>query len=869
VEVGVTCACGADFAVEEEDLGRGITCPACGEFFQLADGEYGAGQIRVLGGMEAVRKRPAMYIGDTAERGLHHLVFEVVDNSVDEAMAGHCRTVEVTIRKDGAVTVEDDGRGIPVELHPEEGRSALDVVMTVLHAGAKFDREGYKISGGLHGVGVSVVNALSELLEVEISRDGGLWRQSYVRGEPQGEVTRVGESSRTGTRVTFTPDAEIFPDRTFKYELLAGRLRELAYLNPGLALRIVEERSNKAETFRYEGGIRAFVAHLNANRGTLHRQVIRCNGRDRESGIEVAVALQYNDGYSEQFFSFANNIKTIEGGTHVSGFRVALTRAVNAWGRKAGLLKGDLAPQGEDLREGLVAVISVRVPTPQFEGQTKTKLGNSEVEGIVEHIVREGLGEYLEEHPADARHIIQKALSAVRARAAARKARDLARRKGALSSGDLPGKLADCQSRDVETSEIFLVEGDSAGGSAMTGRDRRFQAILPLKGKILNVEKARLDRMLAHREIATIISAIGTGIGEEFDISKLRYGKVIIMTDADVDGSHIRTLLLTFFFRQMRGLIEGGRVYVAQPPLFRVKRGKREEYVTLEGEMKEMLLRLGLEGTAVSDRTAGRSWRDEELRELTRLLVEVEELAATLRSKGILFAEYVARGKDGSWPRYRLLERHGERYVFERSECEASRAAPQESAGPPILSKAEGPVLSKAKGEGDGESADGDPSSAASAEEEEARPDLQVQELPEAEALAGLTERLAGFGLSPAAYPAAAAARSSALGETAGRFEVGADGEPRRVETLEEVLHALRELGRKGLDVQRYKGLGEMNPDQLYETTMDPEKRTLRRMRIEDAVRADQIFSILMGEEVSVRRKFIERHALETTNLDV
>jgi len=629
--------------------------------------KYTAEQIQVLKGLEAVRRRPAMYIGDISVRGLHHLVYEVVDNSIDEVLAGYCDRIEVVLNKDGSVTVSDNGRGIPVDVHPTEKRPALELVMTTLHAGGKFDKKTYKVSGGLHGVGVSVVNALSEWCVVEVSRNGKVYRQSYKRGVPDGDIQVVGKRKSTGTKTTFMPDKEIFKKTAFNFDVLSERMRELAFLNSDLEIRISEEATGKANVYKYKGGIISFIEYLNEGRTPLHKKPIYVSG-DRED-VEVEVALQYNDSYIENIFSYVNNINTIEGGSHVVGFKTALTRTLNNYAQKNNLLKNiNFALTGEDFREGLTAVISVKVPEPQFEGQTKTKLGNSEVKGITESIFGDGLAAYLEENPSVARKIIDKCVTAARSREAARKARELTRRKSALDGGSLPGKLADCSIQDPAQCELYLVEGDSAGGSAKQGRDRRFQAILPLKGKILNVEKARIDKILSNDEIRTIVSALGTGFGaEEFDENKLRYHKIIIMTDADVDGSHIRTLLLTFFFRYMKRLIEKGHVYIAQPPLYRIQKGKREYYVYDDAERDKIL----------------------------------------------------------------------------------------------------------------------------------------------------------------------------------------------------------QELGTNGVTVQRYKGLGEMNPEQLWRTTMDPERRTNLQVTIEEAIEADHIFSILMGDNVELRRKFIEENAKYVKNLDV
>ncbi len=652
------------------------------------NGEYSAEDIQVLKGLEAVRRRPAMYIGDTSMRGLHHLVNEVVDNSIDEALAGFCKNIEVTINKDGSVTVVDDGRGIPIDIHPTEHRSALEVVMTMLHAGGKFDRSSYKVSGGLHGVGVSVVNALSESLEVESYRDGKIFYQKYKRGEPLDEVKPIGKTGKTGTKVTFVPDREIFKNRTFKFDTLAERMRELAYLNKDITIKIRDARDGEEETFHFDGGIVEFVKYIDAARPALHKQPIYVSGEKDSTPMEVA--FQYTDSYTENIFSYVNDINTHEGGTHLIGFKSALTRTLNNYAQKNGLIKSDkMQLTGEDFREGLTAVISIMVREPQFEGQTKTKLGNSEVKSIVETIVSDGVSGYLEENPSVAKKIIEKCLRSAEAREAARKARELVRRKSALESSSLPGKLADCSINDPEHCEIFIVEGPSAGGSAKQGRDRSFQAILPLKGKILNVEKSRLNKILGNEEIRTIVQAIGAGIGgeEEFDLSKVRYGKTILMCDADVDGSHIRTLLLTFFYRHMRELIEGGHVYIAQPPLFKIKKGKRELYAYDEEE------------------------RDE---------------------------------------------------VMKRMRSEKAKTGGEES-----------------------------------------------EEIEE-----GVTSK-------------------------------------------------------DGIVVSRFKGLGEMNPEQLWVTTMNPETRTILQVTIESAAEADKIFSTLMGDDVEPRREFIEKNAKYVRNLDV
>jgi len=810
--------------------------------------EYTAENIKVLSGNEAVRQRPAMYIGDTGSRGYHHLAFEAIDNAVDEALAGYCKNIDVEIHADGSISVTDDGRGIPVGIHRQMGKPALEVVMTTLHAGAKFDREGYRISGGLHGVGISCTNALSEWLEAEISRDGGIWFQKYERGVPRCELKRLGDTKRTGTRISFKPDPLIFGEEKFKYDILAGRLRELSFLTPGLRLRIVDERTEprKEEVFYDERGLKGFVSLLNEGRTPLHSDVIYF--RTCSESVEVECALQYHDAYNETVFCFANNIRTDAGGTHLTGFRSALTRVVNLLARREGLLKeGDTAPTGDDVREGLTAVVSVRLPNPQFEGQTKAKLGNPEVEGITESVCYDGLLAYFDAHSGVARTIVGKAIQAASAREAARKARELARRKGAMGSANLPGKLADCQSRDVESTELFLVEGDSAGGSAISGRDRRFQAILPLQGKILNVEKARLDKVLGHRDIATIISAIGTNVSTDYDPSGLRYGKIIIMTDADVDGSHIRTLLLTFFFRQMPDLIEAGRLYVAQPPLYRVKRKNKEEYVATEEEMHRVLLELGLDGAGLRVNGPGpsREFRGEDLRRLVSALVELERLCGALRRKGVDPSRYLKLERGGEFPAYRVSANGEEYYFYTEDELgEFLRERPADAVA------AAGADASQ---EGD---------------EEPTGAHLVRQEIFESREINKALSALSEFGFGVEDY--FGRATECAPGEeTAPPFALLADGEVHPARSLAEVVARTREVGRKGLDIQRYKGLGEMNPSQLWETTMDPARRTLRRVRLEDGARADHIFSLLMGEEVGPRRAFIERHALEITSLDV
>ncbi len=809
-------------------------------------GGYRADSIKVMKGLEAVRKRPDMYIGDRHQRGLHHLVYEVVDNAIDEAMAGYCTDIIITVHADGSISVADNGRGFPVDLHPTEKLPGVEVALTMLHAGGKFDHDSYKVSGGLHGVGVSCVNALSEWLEVEVRRDGDIHRIAFARGIKTQDLKKVGTTKKTGTIVSFRPDREIFADPVFKFEMLEGRLRELAYLNQGVHIRLVDERDQREADFQYKDGIKAFVKHLNANHDAVHRDIVYYTNDDEESGTEVEVALQYTDAFSENILCFANNINTLEGGTHLSGFKSAVTRTLNYYARKQNLLKGEKSPSGDDLREGLTAVVSVRVRDPQFEGQTKTKLSNSEVGTFVETVTNEMLGQYLEENPSTAKKIVQKAVQAMTAREAARKARDLVRRKGALASGNLPGKLHDCSERDPALSEIFLVEGDSAGGSAKQGRDRRTQAILALRGKILNVEKARIDKMLAHEDIATIISALGTGIGsDDFDVERARYHKIIIMTDADVDGSHIRTLLLTFFYRHMVELIRAGYLYVAQPPLYRVRRKSREQYVQSDREMRMTLLRLGLEGATLRLNPPPESHKKPvelggaKLEELALILADAEELVRTVERLGVTWEEFLAqRDKAGKFPIWTLRTPNG--LTFFHTEAEANKAVK---------------ALAKEEKERTGEEPDED-------------------DLPEPEELFGIKElnRLAGKletrGLAIEDWYLEA---EQQLGDEAiyTRFTLIADGDEIPVAGVSDVLPSVRRVGQKGMDIQRFKGLGEMNAEQLWETTMDPARRTLKRVLVEDAAQAEEMFSVLMGSGVAPRREFIERHALEVRNLDV
>ena len=835
--------------------------------------EYSADSIKVLEGLEAVRKRPAMYIGSTGPSGLHHLVYEVVDNSIDEALGGYCDLINVTIHTDGSVTVIDNGRGIPVDRH-ESGKSAAEVVLTVLHAGGKFENSAYKVSGGLHGVGVSVVNALSELLELEIWRNGQVFTQTYQRGTPTADLEITGTTKRRGTKVTFRPDTQIFETTVFSFDTLAQRLRELAFLNGGIVITLDDERDGKNHRFHYEGGIVSFVEHLNKNKATVNDKPIHMHGE--KDGIDAEVALQWNDGYAETVYAFANNINTHEGGTHLSGFKAALTRTLNSYVTKNNLSK-DLkeSVSGDDIREGLVAVVSVKIPNPQFEGQTKTKLGNTEVKGIVETIVNDKLGAYFEENPGVARKIISKAIDAARAREAARKARDLVRRKGALDGSSLPGKLADCQERDPALSELYLVEGESAGGSAKQGRDRRFQAILPLKGKILNVEKARFDKMISSDEIKTMIAALGCGIGaEDFDITKLRYHRIIIMTDADVDGSHIRTLLLTFFYRQLPQVIERGYIYIAQPPLFRVKRGKSETYIKNERGLEDYLIRRSVGGRVVRIPASGEEFSGPDLEKLLQRMTTHQKLIQIIERRGHsreIIDALLAAGADRDYftdrDRLEALSHAlttSNRVVAVHSDEEHSRYQlqiedratgypRQYTVGFDFVTTAEYRTL--LANHRDMPSFDGVVivSAVTSTSPEEAEQD----DLPEAATDA------TGMGGAPVDEATRLAA------EPKERTRKPADQPDVTLRSIDHLVDYFLAAGKKGVAINRYKGLGEMNPDQLWETTMDPTIRTLLQVRAEDHTEADQMFTTLMGDQVEPRRKFIEDNALDVKNLDV
>ncbi len=813
-----------------------------------AEQSYNADSIEVLEGLEAVRVRPAMYIGDTVERGYHHLVYEVVDNSIDEALAGYCTDINVTINPDGSLTVEDNGRGIPVAEHPKMKKSTLEVVMTVLHAGGKFGGSGYQVSGGLHGVGVSCVNALSEWMEVQVKRDGQIFRQRYERGKPCAPVTPVGETAGTGTAVTFMPDPQIFQYREgFKWETLAHRLRELAFLNGGVRITLTDNFAEvkHQETFHYEGGIREYVDFINKSKVALHDVIyIAGAGSNRYGEIAVEVALQYTDVYSTIESSYCNNINTIEGGTHLTGFRTALTATVNKYiaDNKLGK-KADTVLTGDDIREGLTVVISVKIPQPQFEGQTKTKLG-SDVAGLVQSIVSSKLADFFAENPSVARSIIEKAVLASQAREAARKARESTRRKGALEGGGLPGKLADCSSRDPAESELFLVEGDSAGGSAKDGRDRRIQAILPLRGKVLNVEKARIDKMLDNNEIRSLITAIGGGFGsEEFDLAKVRYHKIIIMTDADVDGAHIRTLLLTFFFRQMPKLIENGFIYLAQPPLYQIKRGKKSEYVANDEALERRLL-LSCD-TLSFERASGETIYLEQFMKVLDVALEVEATLRSIRLRGVNTADYLKtyRPEDGSFARYMAVIGSGEqaRFLFPHDdvELEAARREAETALGEAI-------DLSLYR------------------VSEYAPKQLHAFQWMEVFRSQRLRDQFRALvALEPGFAPATFHGDESVLG-------ILHDGNRPTVTitSLEQLIIEVRQRSRRGVEIQRYKGLGEMDAQQLFDTTMNPETRRMLQVKIEDAIAADETFRLLMGEDVEPRRKFIEDNALNVKNLD-
>jgi DNA gyrase subunit B len=816
-------------------------------------GDYNADKIQKLEGLEGVRRRPDMYIGDTGERGLHHCVFEIVDNCIDEALAGHCSAIAVTVHANGACTVVDNGRGIPVDLHPVYQIPALELVLTNLHAGGKFDKGAYQVSGGLHGVGAKCVNALSERFEVEVRRGGKIYRMVFSRGKVLEPMHIVGNAQSTGTKITFLPDPEIFRGgQEFRHELLAKRLRELAFLNPAIRIRLIDERESKESEFYFENGIAEYVGFLNGGKGVLHADPIVFQGSAPAEGdgrVTVDIAIQYNDGYGEQVYAYANSICNVEGGTHLSGFRTALTRVLNGYGKQNNLLRDkDPAITGDDVREGLTAIISVKVPEPRFEGQTKTKLSNGEVDGIVQKIVGDSLKYALETTPALGKKIIEKCLGAARAREAARKARETVR-KSALVGGGLPGKLADCSEKDPAICELYIVEGDSAGGSAKQGRNRATQAILPLRGKVINVEKARIDRVLGNAEIRAMVTACGTGVGEtgdasSFDISKCRYHKIIIMSDADVDGAHIRTLLLTFFFRQMRGLIDSGYIYIAQPPLYRIKRKKQERYVQDDGEMNRILLELGTEDLTLCRLEDGHSFSRESLEKLLQYLCQIESLGSGVRRHGCSLGDYLDRrsAETGQLPQYlaKIRVGNGEQFFFladdgARADFYRAHDIVEDSFDGMVSRDVEsGGVLLRER--------------------------ILVQEIFEGPSLSAVLEGMEGCGFSVDRFA-----------PTGGpRYELSdGKGFSEKLDSILGLPDAIRANGKRGLTIQRYKGLGEMNPSQLYETTMDPKRRNLLQVSIADGALADATFSMLMGEDVEIRRAFIEDNALNVSNLDI
>ncbi len=882
--------------VEETNLSKDVGGEA-------DNGGYDESQITVLEGLEAVRMRPSMYIGDTGERGLHHLVYEAVDNSIDEALAGYCSNIDVCVHVDNSITVIDNGRGIPVGMHETEHRPAIEVVMTKLHAGGKFDHDAYKVSGGLHGVGVSCVNALSEWLEVEVKREGQVHHIRFERGHTVSELKPIRPSKETGTKVTFKPDSTIFDTMEYKWEILVKRLRELAFLNAGIHITLHDERGreeDKEEVLCYQGGILEFVQHLNQGKQALS-EVIYFNAS--RADVEAEVAMQYNDGFSENIFSYANNINTIEGGTHLSGFQGALTRSINAYIKNISSIKNEATVSGSDVREGLTAVLSVKVLDPQFEGQTKTKLGNGEVRGIMESITNEGLSTYFEEHPQEGRQVVDKVMLASRAREAARKARELTRRKTALDGSSLPGKLADCSERDPALSEVYIVEGDSAGGSAKQGRDSKFQAILPIRGKLLNVEKARLEKLLNNNEIRALITAIGCGIGaDEFDISKARYHRVVIMTDADVDGSHIRTLLLTFFFRQMKPLIEAGYIYIAKPPLFKVRRRKHERYVESEEKLDTLLLSLALEDVEVR-RIGDGAVDSATINDVIGIIRETMHLVVGLTRHGIAPEVYLQKKNAGTgmFPIARVAVREldgivTEAYVYSDEEeaeviaaAEARLAPPADdsveepaanpvSAGEPGLAPSaddsveelatnpipagEAEVVSPADESDDEATENSAPANETAEEEVEAKAmnsSIEVTTIYEATAFKEIEAKLSARELTVA---------NLYQGDKP-FVEIIHKEQAKQVNCLMDMFEEIKAVGRQGLHIQRYKGLGEMNPDQLWETTMDPEQRKMLRVTMEDAFEAERMFTLLMGEDVAPRRAYIEKYAPTVKDLDI
>ena len=801
---------------------------------------YTASQITVLEGLQAVRLRPSMYIGDTGQRGLHHLVYEVVDNSIDEALAGYAKKIKVIIHVDNSITVIDDGRGIPVDMHEGEGKPAVEVVLTVLHAGGKFDHDAYKVSGGLHGVGVSCVNALSEWLEVEVYRDGAVYHIKFEKGNTVSQLTKLRETNVTGTTVTFKPDKEIFSNIVYVWDILASRLRELAFLNKGIEIVLVDEREKgKEDRYYYEGGIVEFVSFLNTNKQILHPEVIYLH-RNKED-VDVEVAMQYNDTFAETIFSYVNNINTIEGGTHLTGFQTALTRTLNNYAKDKNLIK-DKGMSGTDVREGLTSIISVKVRDPQFEGQTKTKLGNGEVRGIVESIVNDALGAFLEENPASAREIINKALIAARAREAARKARELVQRKGALEGFSLPGKLSDCSEKDPSKCEIYIVEGDSAGGSAKQGRDSSFQAILPIRGKLINVEKTTIDKVFENKEIQSLIAAIGCGVGqEEFDITKARYHRVVIMTDADVDGSHIRTLILTFFFRQMKQLIEAGYVYIAKPPLFKVKRRNKERYIDTEEQLDKYLIKLGYEDLKVT-KLPNVIVEGEQLKKMLDIVNTSKQISTGLMRHGLVPENYFEKEKDGKFPISRIIVRENngtitDFYAFTDEQESAFIIETRERLKAALITSGkEAEITAKIDSQ------------------------IDTTRIYESKACESLVTQLVGAELPTNAL----------FSDDEPIFKaIAADKKEVLLNSLLDLFEYIKKTGRQGLHIQRYKGLGEMNAEQLWETTMEPNARKMIRVSMADAYQAERIFSLLMGDDVDPRREYIEKYAAEVKDLDI
>ena len=831
---------------------------------------YTAAMIQILDGRDAVRKRPAMYIGNTDQLGLHHLVYEVMDNSIDEAIVGECDKIGVIIHYDNSVTVTDNGRGIPVDPHPmKPGKSTVEVVMTMLHAGGKFQHDAYKLSGGLHGVGVSVVNFLSEWLEVEVRRERKVHFQRYERGVPVKPLEQIGTSKKSGTVIRFRPDPQIFPVIDYSFDILANRFRELAFLTAGVAISLTDERSGKSHLFKFNGGIVEFVTYLNANKTVvipkpIYFRKVKEYVKDEASGkretIEAEIAIQYNDSYNDSLYAFANSINNKDGGTHIAGFRKALTRTLNEYAKKHDLgkkLTNGLA--GDDVREGMTAVISIKISEPQFEGQTKAKLLNIEVAGLVEQIVNEGLGEYLAESPSVGRKILEKVIMAAHAREAARKAREIVR-KSAMGVGSLPGKLADCSEKDPLLTELYIVEGDSAGGSAKQGRDRHYQAVLPLRGKIINVEKARLDKVLGNTEIRTIVTALGTGIGDQnFDLSKLRYGKLIIMTDADVDGAHIRTLLLTFFLRQMRQLIEQGHIYISQPPLYRIKKGRLEQYLETDEEKDRFVINQGIEASDLFFKhgKTEKQLSKGQLKQFTEHLINLEKLGRMISRKGITMREYLAqKKKTGKLPKYQISlgderyyaynERELAKY-FEVKEYKEEAGEDGKSGQKDFFEEDEVPQ------DFDGAAAE--------------MPQYDMVEFPEAKEIGELLEKIRKLGLNVNLYCMDQGTNAQRLDD--GPFRIEENKRVHYLHSLQEVLQRMKEIGQKGVTIQRYKGLGEMNAVQLWETTMNPKTRSLLQVTLEDAVEADQTCSILMGDKVEPRRCFIQEHAPEVRNLDI